>query len=183
MANGRKTRLDKFAAHTLRYAYGEEAKALDELLSGTSDDSNLIRQAENLVAFYGSDGLGLTQSAHVAEKLGEYFLSSGHSGKVNNGLIAVWPKGNDQGAWELGFKTDEKLEETISAAMGVYIAAADPASEDPALRIALQRAGFIIVQDLFLTETARLANVVFPAQAVMEREGTMVSGERRVQRY
>ncbi len=67
--------------------------------------------------------------------------------------------------------------------MGVYIAAADPASEDPELKIALQRAGFVIVQDLFLTETAKLADVVLPAQAVMEREGTVVSGERRLQYY
>jgi NADH-quinone oxidoreductase subunit G len=183
VANGRKTRLEKFASHTLRYAFGEEARALDELLDGKSEVTKSIRQAENLVVFYGSDGLGLSESAYVAERLAGLLESSGHYGKSNNGMVAVWPKGNDQGAWELGFKTDEKLEDTISAAMGVYIAAADPASEDPALRIALQRAGFIIVQDLFLTETAKLANVVFPAQAVMERAGTMVSGERRVQRY
>ena len=67
--------------------------------------------------------------------------------------------------------------------MGVYIAGADPASEDPELKIALQRAGFVIVQDLFLTETAKLADVVLPAQAIMEREGTIVSGERRMQYY
>ena len=40
-----------------------------------------------------------------------------------------------------------------------------------------------MVQDLFLTETAKLANVVLPAQAAMEREGSLVSGERRVQLY
>lgn len=183
VANARKTRLDKFATHTLRYQYGDEARALDEIISGQSEISKAVKEAENLVIFYGSDGLGLAQSAFAAEKLAGLLTSTGHTGKPNNGLIAVWQKGNDQGAWELGYRTDEHLEETISAAMGVYIAGADPASEDPGLKIALQRAGFIIVQDLFLTDTARLADVVFPAQAVMEREGTAVSGERRMQYY
>jgi NADH-quinone oxidoreductase subunit G len=39
------------------------------------------------------------------------------------------------------------------------------------------------VQELFLTETAKLANVVLPAQAFTEREGSFTSGERRVQRF
>ena len=40
-----------------------------------------------------------------------------------------------------------------------------------------------MVQELFLTETARLAEVVLPVQAYTEREGTFTSGERRVQRF
>ena len=39
------------------------------------------------------------------------------------------------------------------------------------------------VQELFLTETARLAEVVLPAQAFSEREGSYTNGERRVQRF
>jgi len=42
---------------------------------------------------------------------------------------------------------------------------------------------FLAVQELFLTETARLADVVLPAQSWAEREGTFTNGERRVQRY
>ncbi len=41
----------------------------------------------------------------------------------------------------------------------------------------------MVVQDLFLTETAKLADVVLPVQAYTEREGTYTSGERRVQRF
>jgi len=40
-----------------------------------------------------------------------------------------------------------------------------------------------VVQDLFQTATADLANVVLPAQAYTERDGTFTSGERRVQRF
>jgi NADH-quinone oxidoreductase subunit G len=40
-----------------------------------------------------------------------------------------------------------------------------------------------VVQDLFLTKTAEAADVVFPAQAFTEREGSLTTGERRVQRF
>src|SRR5206468_3004131 len=47
---------------------------------------------------------------------------------------------------------------------------------------ALERAELVIVSDLFLTETARRAHVVFAAAAFAEREGTSVNAERRIQR-
>jgi NADH-quinone oxidoreductase subunit G len=65
----------------------------------------------------------------------------------------------------------------------VYIAAADPAGDDPKLAEALKSAKSVIVQELFLTETASLADIVLPAQACTERDGSYTSGERRVQRF
>lgn len=47
---------------------------------------------------------------------------------------------------------------------------------------ALERLEFLIVQDLFLTETARLAHVVLPAASFAEKDGTFTNTERRVQR-
>lgn len=47
---------------------------------------------------------------------------------------------------------------------------------------ALQKIGFLAVSDLYLTETAKLAQVVFPACSFLEKEGTFTSIERRVQR-
>jgi len=44
------------------------------------------------------------------------------------------------------------------------------------------RLDFFVVQDIFLTETAELADVVLPAAAFAEKEGTFVNTERRVQR-
>ena len=55
--------------------------------------------------------------------------------------------------------------------------------DDPSLTDVVRDAGFVVVQDLFLTETAKLADVVLPAQPFTEREGTYTSGERRVQRF
>jgi predicted molibdopterin-dependent oxidoreductase YjgC len=46
---------------------------------------------------------------------------------------------------------------------------------------ALTSLDLLIVQELFMTQTAALAHVVFPAAAVLEQEGTFTNGERRVQ--
>lgn len=47
---------------------------------------------------------------------------------------------------------------------------------------ALDKVGFLAVSDLYLTETARLADVVFPACSFLEKDGTFTNIERRVQR-
>ncbi len=47
---------------------------------------------------------------------------------------------------------------------------------------ALERAELVIVHELFLTETARRAHVVFPASAFAEKEGVIVNCERRLQK-
>jgi NADH-quinone oxidoreductase subunit G len=182
VASARKNRLDKFASFKLRYNYGSEEAVLRDLLAGTSDAARAFVSSENSVFFLGSDGLGVAQTAAAAEMAAELLMKSGHFGKPNNGLIPVWQTANEQAAWEMGMEVPPALEQTLSDAMGLYIAGADPAADGSALRDAVQRAGFVIVQDLFLTETARLADVVFPVQAPAEREGSLVSGERRVQR-
>jgi len=68
---------------------------------------------------------------------------------------------------------------------GLYIFGEDPAVADPnashALK-ALKKADFIIVQDIYLTETAKMADVVFPAACYAEKDGTFTCTERRVQR-
>lgn len=47
---------------------------------------------------------------------------------------------------------------------------------------ALEQLEFLVVQDIFLTETARLAHVVLPAATFAEKDGTFTNTERRVQR-
>jgi len=49
-------------------------------------------------------------------------------------------------------------------------------------RAALERLDFLMVQELFLSETARLAHVVLPGASFLEKDGTFTNGERRVQR-
>ena len=67
---------------------------------------------------------------------------------------------------------------------GMYILGENPAMSDPDLnhaRAALARLEHLVVQDLFLTETAFHADVVLPASAFAEKSGTFTNTDRRVQ--
>jgi formate dehydrogenase major subunit len=67
---------------------------------------------------------------------------------------------------------------------GMYIEGENPAMSDPDLnhaRQALAMLDHLIVQDLFLTETAMHADVVLPASAFAEKAGTFTNTDRRVQ--
>ena len=50
------------------------------------------------------------------------------------------------------------------------------------VREGLEALDFLVVQDIFMSETAQLADVVLPACAFAEKEGTFTNTERRVQR-
>ncbi|MEO1223131.1 MAG: molybdopterin-dependent oxidoreductase, partial [Pseudomonadota bacterium] len=70
------------------------------------------------------------------------------------------------------------------AIRGMYIMGENPAMSDPDLnhaRTALSRLDHLVVQDLFLTETAAYADVVLPASAFPEKDGTFTNTDRRVQ--
>jgi predicted molibdopterin-dependent oxidoreductase YjgC len=67
----------------------------------------------------------------------------------------------------------------------IWIMGENPVISDPNLshaRKAFSSVKFLVVQDIFLTETAELADVVLPAAAYAEKEGTFTNTERRVQR-
>ncbi len=179
VVNARETKLDRYSKFIVRYSYGDEVNTV----SGLANQPRIgeaISSAENLVILYGSDGLGLDGSSALAAACAR--LVEGHSGKPINALIGVWPHANDQAAWEMGFQPAFDLAKSLKD-KAVYIVAADPAGDDPKLAEALKGAGSVIVQELFLTETAKLADVVLPAQAYTERDGSFTSGERRVQRF
>jgi NADH-quinone oxidoreductase subunit G len=89
---------------------------------------------------------------------------------------------NDQGAWDLGFRPSNDLKADLSGAKVAYVVASNPYGDHPAL-LTSENPRFMVVQELFLTETAKLADVVLPAQAYVERDGSYTSGERRVQRF
>ncbi len=67
----------------------------------------------------------------------------------------------------------------------MYIVGANPVSEYPDrdyVKEALGKVDFLVVQDIFLTETAKLAHVVLSGASFAEKEGTYTNVERRVQR-
>ena len=181
VANPRETKLDKFAKFTIRYAYGDEVKVVNDF-GGKSKIADVFAKAKNAVVFYGSEGLGLNGSSTLTSACATLLKETEHVGRPNNGLIGVWPRANDQGAWEVGFRPAPDLEKALKG-KAVYIAGADPVGDDPRLAKALKGARFVAVQDILETATTEIADVVFPAQAYTEREGTYISGERRVQRF
>jgi NADH-quinone oxidoreductase subunit G len=201
--NPRQTKLDKHAVQVLRYPYGGEAAAVLSLVNALSakrpdlgenapkagsrqeieEAARLFAEAENGIVIYGNEGTGLEASQALAQACANLLITTNHTGRANNGLIAAWPEGNTQGVWDMGFKPDPDLADAIGENHALYIVAADPAGYSAALRQRVEQAPFVVVQELFLTETARLADVVLPAAPFTEREGTFTNGERRVQRF
>jgi len=67
----------------------------------------------------------------------------------------------------------------------MYLMGENPSLSDPDathVREALQKLDLFVVQDIFLSETAQLADVVLPATSFAEKDGTFTNTERRVQR-
>jgi formate dehydrogenase major subunit len=67
---------------------------------------------------------------------------------------------------------------------GMYIMGENPFLSDPnvnKVREALANLDFLVVQDIFLTETAEFADVILPASAYLEKDGTYTNTDRRVQ--
>ncbi len=108
--------------------------------------------------------------------------------KVND--PAVYTK--FQAAWgtELNDRPGLALTEMFHAMSAGQIRALYAVGENPVLSEAdsthvlagLARLEFFVCQDIFLTETARLADVVLPAATFAEKDGTFTNTERRVQR-
>ena len=68
---------------------------------------------------------------------------------------------------------------------GLFIFGEDPMRTDPDTHHvlhALQSLDFLVVDELFMTETAKLADVILPGRSYAEKEGTFTNTERRVQR-
>ncbi len=153
--------------------------------------------AENGIILF---GLEAGNDPALRAALESLALVTGHAGKANNGLIAVLPHNNSRGAADMGLVPDrlpgyvpvqagevglsaQEMLAVGSPIKAMLIAGADPAVENDAYKAALEKLDFLVVQELFLTETAKLADVVLPARGVAERDGTFTNAERRVQAF
>jgi NADH-quinone oxidoreductase subunit G len=170
--------------------------------TGVAEDSiraiaQSFAKAENGIIVYGRTALSVGSA--LSQALANLALLTGKVGRANSGLIGLLPAGNSRGALDMGVRPDAgpggvattaglSAREMWPAAAegklrGMYIAGLNPAKSSPAIADALSQLEFLVVQDLFLTETAQLADVVLPAASFAEREGTFTNAERRVQHF
>jgi NADH-quinone oxidoreductase subunit G len=206
VANGRPTKLDRFGTR-LRYRYWTEGQLLAALLQVIIAE-NLVNADFVAARTSGFDALKEVVAAYdpetVAERTGltadairgaaraiatakdtvfvygrelpdavkpllrALVLVSGHAGRPNNGVLPILAHNNSQGLRALmppHSAQDAKL---------LYVLGANAERDG---------AEFMVVQDLFLTASARQADVVLPARSFAEREGTYTSYERRVQHF
>ena len=101
-------------------------------------------------------------------------------------------RGKFEAAWQCSLNPSPGLPitEIIEAAhrgeiKALYIIGENPALSEPDIghaREALENLEFLVVQDIFLSETALIADVVLPAASFAEKDGTFTNTERRVQR-
>jgi formate dehydrogenase major subunit len=87
---------------------------------------------------------------------------------------------------EPGLRIPNMMDEAVEGAFkGLYIQGEDIAQSDPDtqhITAGLKAMECVIVQDLFLNETARYAHVFFPGSSFLEKDGTFVNAERRISR-
>jgi formate dehydrogenase major subunit len=87
---------------------------------------------------------------------------------------------------EAGYKIPEMFEAAIDGKLkALWIIGEDVVQTDPnttKVKQALSSLDLLVVQELFMTETALLADVILPGASFLEKSGTFTNGERRVQR-
>ncbi len=107
-------------------------------------------------------------------------MDDGIRAKFNN----VW--NSEDFSNEKGLTVTEIIDQAYAGNIkGMYIQGENPAMSDPDVahaRDALAKLDLMIVQDIFLTETANYADIILPASALYEKNGTVSNTNRQVQR-
>jgi formate dehydrogenase alpha subunit len=149
-------------------------------------------------------GMGMTQrngGSECVKSLANLAMICGNIGVEGGGINPLRGQNNAQGASDMGCVPDmlpgnkkvdassaglsytgmlEKAREGALKAM--YIIGDNPAgSGSVQTKESLEKLDFLVVQDMFMTETAQLADVVLPSASFAEKDGTFVNTERRVQ--
>ncbi|GAM11232.1 NADPH-Fe(3+) oxidoreductase subunit alpha [Geobacter sp. OR-1] len=120
-------------------------------------------------------------------------LLTGKVGKEGSGVLILGEKNNSQGAADLSIHPTSGGKSALDIIAGcvsgsiktLYVAGENPVVSYPNRKLvetALEKVEFLVVQDLFLTPTAAMADVVLPACSFAEKDGTFTSALGAVQR-
>lgn len=164
---------------------GEEIKAINQLLE---DHAEQIRKGECAV-LVGRQYLASAHRAAILSTLVNYQesrpgitlnLLEGRGNSMGARLAGMHPELKPFGERleTPGFDAQKVLETAAAEGWGVlYVAGADPAVKFPAKqwKEAREKLGCLVVQDIFMTETARQADVVLPSLCYLEKSGTFVN--------
>jgi NADH-quinone oxidoreductase subunit G len=131
-------------------------------------------------------------AADLATAAANLAILTGKYGKEGCGVLCLSEKNNSQGAVDMGFYAQDgglnALQILDACAAGtvktLFVAGENPLTSYPdrtKVKAALDAVEFLVVSELFLTETAAMADVVLPVCSFAEKEGTFTSADRRVQ--
>lgn len=194
VANARHTRLEDFASEderrykpvggdVIRYAPGEAANVLLNLKKNHAEIAEKLAKAENLVIIAGAEGLTLEGSTALMQAAANLLIDTGHVGKPNNGLLATLPGPNGMGLHYMGFNAEATQDIIAKPPKVLIVAQAEPAADDPQAASWLSKVETLITLSLFGERTVDRAAFALPIQSFAERDGSFISGDRRVQRF
>lgn len=194
VANARDTRLEDFAVQgarndkvvqgdAIRYALGEAASVMRDLVQAHPEIAERLSSAENLVIVAGAEGLDLAGSEALARAAANFLIESGHTGSANNGLLSPLPGANGLGLHYSGFTPGATLNIMAEPPSVLIVAQAELLDDDPAAQQWLSQVETIIYAGLFDDGISQHADFILPLQSFAERDGSFVNGERRVQRF
>jgi formate dehydrogenase alpha subunit len=165
---------------------------------GVSQHSNGTANAHGVINLALAAGMAGKPGNGISPLRGQNNVQGcGDAGCIPDNLPGYQPLTADnrarfRGAW--GQMTDRPAGLTVTAMVeaagrgdlkAMYVVGENPFLDEANLshaRHAMHNLEFLVVQDIFLQETARAAQVVLPAASFAEKEGTFTSSERRVQR-
>ena len=149
--------------------FEEFKKSLDDVtLCDTCEEvAQLYADAKKAMIVYQQNILSQEAGALIAE----IAVLSGHIGRPRDGILEVKPKNNSQGLLDLGIEAGA---ETLKSLKGLIIFGEDPKNVD------FSGLEFLGVSDIFMTDTAKKADVFIPGTGFASTCGTYTNTERRL---
>lgn len=139
--------------------------------------------------------IGLAYAGHnqeMASAAANLAILTGKLDREGCGVLCMSEKNNGQGAVDMGFFAQNggmDAQQILDACKNgsiktLFVAGENPLVSYPSgsnVKAALEAVDFLIVSELFMSDTAAMADVVLPACSFAEKEGTFTSTDRRVQ--